>query len=389
MKYWQLLLCGLLCVFSAGVQSQSLDDASRVSLITCGPGSDLYATFGHSAVQVYDARLGIDRVYNYGTFDFDTPNFYLKFAQGKLNYALSVTSFERFLRTYQYEGRWVYRQDLNLTEEEKNELFAFLENNALPENKDYKYDFFYDNCSTRIRDAMEQVLGEKLKYPDFNQDTTATFRQLIDLYLLNHPWSDIGIDLALGIPCDKRADFREKMFLPDYLKDRMGSATISDSTGKARGIVLAEGFVLEETRQGANDSESVTWIFWVLFFICAVTSVLGNPEKMRWFDIVFFTICGLLGIAVFLLWFATDHSATKWNMNNLWALPSWLYGAWLLLKKKPAGTFFKVHAIILFFVVLAWPWIPQSLSASMIPVVLALIARSWSWQKRKFVAQTS
>jgi hypothetical protein len=389
MKYWSLLLLAFFCVLSAGIKAQSLDNDSRISLITCGPGNDLYATFGHSALQVYDPRLGIDRVYNYGTFDFDTPNFYLKFAQGKLNYALSVTNLERFMWTYQREGRWVYRQDLNLTVEEKNELYAFLENNALPENKDYKYDFFYDNCSTRIRDAIEKVLGEKLNYPDFNQDTIATFRQMIDLYLLNHPWSDIGIDLALGIPCDKKADYREKMFLPDYLKDRMGSATITNGANGQRDIVLAEGFILEGTAKGPKESESVSWIFWILFLFCAATSIFGNPERMRWFDVAFFTICGLLGIAVLLLWFATDHSATKLNMNILWALPSWLYGAWLLLKKKPSGTFFKAHAITLFFVVLAWPWIPQSLSASMIPVVLALIARSWSWQKRKFVTQSS
>src|SRR5690606_34037655 len=142
-------------------------------------------------------------VYNYGTFDFDTPNFYVKFARGKLNYILNVTTFDRFIRTYQIEGRWVKRQILNLTETEKQALFNFLENNALPENRDYKYDFFYDNCSTRIRDVLEYILGDKLHYPENPADSVQTFRNLIDLYLTDLKWSDLGIDLALGAPTDK------------------------------------------------------------------------------------------------------------------------------------------------------------------------------------------
>ncbi len=366
----------------------SLSENARVSLITCGPGSDLYATFGHSAIHVYDAHSGIDKVYNYGTFDFDTPNFYTKFAQGKLNYTLAVTTFDRFIRTYQYEGRWVYRQDLNLTAEEKEAIYSFLEINALPENKDYKYDFFYDNCSTRIRDVFEKVLGDKLIYESETNDTTATFRQMIDLYLTNHPWSDLGIDLALGMPCDYEAGFRQKMFLPDYLMAGMENAVVKRD-GTSEPLVVEHGIILPQHPElDTSETRSIEWIFWILFGICFLTGIFWPAERMRWFDVTFFAVAGLLGIFVLLLWFATDHTATKWNLNILWALPTWLYAAYVLARRKPITQFFKVHAIILFFVIISWMWIPQNLHDAAIPIVLALLARSWAWQKKAFRKKT-
>jgi hypothetical protein len=373
-------------IFLAGLQlySQDITDYTRVSLITCGAGNDLYSTFGHTAIHIFNSKSGIDRMYNYGTFDFDTPNFYLKFAQGKLDYQLSVSTIDRFMRSYEYEGRWVYRQELNLTTADAEALYDFLENNALTENKGYRYDFFYDNCSTRPRDVFEKVLGERLKYVGVDRDTVATFREMIDLYLTNHHWSRLGIYLALGIPCDYKAGFREKMFLPDYLMAAFAEAQI-EIDGELHDLVKSEGIILPENEaMRSAPTAGITWIFWIFFGICLLANLLGNPDRLRWFDITIFTIAGVLGILVALLWFATDHSATKWNMNLLWALPSWLYGAWLLIRKKTGSRFFKWHALILFFVVVSWMWIPQKLHPALVPVVLALMARSWAWQKKKF-----
>ena len=171
-----ILSWGLIALTWAGsVSAQTLSDRAEVSLLTCGPGTDLYATFGHSALQISDPVTGVDRVYNYGTFDFDTEGFYLKFTRGKLNYILSVSGFEYFLREYQYSGRWVYRQVLDLNPEQAQALFDYLEWNALPENREYKYDFFYDNCSTRIRD----VLGWEPRIP-LARGIEATYRWIHD-----------------------------------------------------------------------------------------------------------------------------------------------------------------------------------------------------------------
>lgn len=381
-KYLLIALIQLTCVFYA--LSQPLSQNTEVSLITCGSGKDLYSTFGHSAIHISDRTTGIDRVYNYGTFDFDTPNFYLKFARGKLNYMLSVTTFERFMRSYQFEGRWVKRQILNLTDEEKVALYNFLENNALPENRDYKYDFFYDNCSTRPRDVLENILGDRLHYPENPTDSIQTFRNLIDLYLTDLKWSDLGIDLALGSPTDKVASWREKMFLPDYLMSHFGQATV-DNGGVQEPLVVNTTLVLPENESlTKTDSSNINWIFWTLFAFCILTSFFINPKFLRWFDIVFFMTVGILGIFIALLWFATDHTATKWNFNLIWALPTWIWGAILLIRKKPNSRFFKVHAIFMAALLLFWIAIPQDFHTVVVPIILALAARSWSWQIRKF-----
>ncbi len=362
-------------------QSAELMKTSEASLITCGQGDDLYATFGHSAIHITDPYAGVDRVYNYGTFDFDTPNFYLKFAQGKLNYMLSVSSMPQFLREYQFEGRWVYRQKLNLTQDEIQELYSFLENNALPENRDYKYDFFYDNCSTRLRDVLENVLGDKLQYPENPKDSTQTFRDLIGLYLTNHAWSDLGIDLALGAPCDRVADWRQKMFLPDFLKANLEQAKVLHD-GTTENLISGGSYILAERKAPQDaDSGGIMWIFWTLFAIAGISAVFLKANSFRYFDIVFFFVIGLLGIFIALLWFATDHSATRWNFNLLWALPTWIWGAILLIRKKPNSRFFKIHAFIMFGILIFWIAIPQNFHQAVIPITLALMMRSWAWQK--------
>jgi len=363
--------------------SQSLSPNATVSLITCGPGNDLYATFGHSAIHVSDAQSGTDKVYNYGTFDFNTPNFYVKFARGKLNYYLHVSNFKRFAATYVREGRWVYRQELNLNNEQKNYLFKLLEENARPENRAYKYDFFYDNCSTRIRDILEEALDNNLKYPEIKTETDTTFRQLIDKNLETHPWSDLGIDLALGAPCDKVASWSEKMFLPNYLMKHIGQSSIIKN-GKPEPLVLKENLIIQENSSIIDREEiKIDWIFWTAFILIGLASIFIRADALKSLDILIYSISGLLGTIILLLWFATDHSATKWNFNILWALPTWLMAPYLLVKSK-YSTFFKVHAIAMFALVIFWIFIPQNLHSATVPLILILGMRSWTWNKYFF-----
>lgn len=380
-----ILLTVIAVFFGLQTSSQPLSENAEVSVLTCGPGDDLYATFGHTAIQIYDPHTGVDRVYNYGTFDFDTPNFYLKFARGKLLYSLQVTSFERFMYVYHLEGRWVKRQVLNLNSEEKQNLYNFLETNALPQNRDYKYDFFYDNCSTRPRDVLEEVLGDKLVYNNISTDSLQTFRELIDLYLVNHPWSDLGIDFALGAPCDRIANRRQEMFLPDYLMYNLEVAQIQRN-GMKSPLVSKTTEILKEKRTPEKAS-NILWLFWVLFGFCILTAFFIHPKHLRWFDIAFFLTAGLLGVVIALLWFATDHSATKWNFNLFWALPTWIWIAFMLMRKKPKYKVFKIHGIIMFAFLIFWIAIPQNLHAAVVPIALALGVRSWSWQISKFQSQ--
>ena len=156
----------LLTSFVGFSQINTIANDAEISIITIGPGDMLYDSFGHNAIRVADPSNGKDIVFNYGTFDFNTPNFYIKFGRGKLPYALSVRPYNYFKRNYIAEKRWMKEQKLDLTYGEKVTIFDFLLNNAQPENKEYRYDFFFDNCATRIRDVLVTGLGDKLTYND-------------------------------------------------------------------------------------------------------------------------------------------------------------------------------------------------------------------------------
>ena len=213
-------------------QVTTLSEVAEISIITVGPGKNLYDKFGHSAFRVKDEANGIDWAYNYGTYDFNTPNFYTKFAQGKLNYNLSVAYFEAFYQNYVQENRWVKEQVLNLSSTEKNELFQYLQSNAKPENRGYLYDFFFDNCATRIRDVLKAVLGEELQYNDGFVTEQYTFRELIQKNVKANTWGSLGMDVAIGAVVDRPASAWEYQFLPQYVFEAAAVATVTKSNTK-------------------------------------------------------------------------------------------------------------------------------------------------------------
>ncbi len=375
-----------LCFYALQGQAQSegyqLSPDAKISLITCSSGSDLYAIFGHSAVRVHDPQAGLDIVFNYGTFDFDEPNFYLKFIRGKLNYKLSAAYFQDFVAAYTRDNRSVFEQELNLTPEQQQQYWAFITNNYLPENRFYLYDFFFDNCATRIRDGMEIAFPNQLKFNIDHLDRNMSFRNLIDLYLPPQPWSDFGIDLALGAPIDRKATPYEYMFLPDYLSEGLANATLQRDgqavplTGEKRVVFLQTP---PDQEPASLSSPTVMW--WVFFAIVLAVTVLDYTKRRRsrTFDVVLFLAAGLLGLLLFLLWTATDHQAAANNYNMLWALPTHIIAAAYLgrrnlpdwMQKYLWGTF----ALAVITLALWWLW-PQQLHTAVFPIVLALALRA-------------
>ena len=192
-----------------------LSDSAFASLITCGPGDEFYTTFGHSAIRINDSVNNIDVVYNYGTFDFDTPHFYWKFARGRLNYCLSRSSFDNFMFEYSMEGRAVWEQRLRLSSQELNNLFIALETNYMPQYRYYLYDFFRDNCATRVRDMVFHSLCHRSVSPETTTDTNLSYRNILYRSTAHCLlWWRLGIDMALGLRCDKRCSNYEYMFSP-------------------------------------------------------------------------------------------------------------------------------------------------------------------------------
>jgi hypothetical protein len=377
-KKWAVLL--LLFFTLSGVGQWQLSRQAEIRIVTCGPGQkELYSAFGHSAVRVLDPVLGLDLIYNYGVFDFDQPNFYLNFAKGNLLYKLAVTDYRRFLYPYQRDGRYVREQILHLNQAQKQAYFNFLQWNALPENQTYRYDYFYDNCATRIRDGLQQVLGDTLRFDTNYVDASLSIRELCDLYLTQQPWGDLGIDICLGLPMDKKASAWEYMFLPDYLEQGLGSATLATSHGR-KPLVASRQVTFAEEAQDQTPIFRPVLVFLAVLAVMLALSVWQYLKK-RYHplpDFLLFFCVGLIGVLLFILWFFTDHAAAASNFNLLWALPIHFIMAFTTLKESARQKYALVYlglAIWHGLVVLFWVGLPQDLHLALLPLNLLLGVR--------------
>jgi hypothetical protein len=299
-----------------------LSEESKVIMFTCGPGDELYSGFGHSALWVSDPALKIDRIYNYGTFDFDTPNFYGKFVMGKLDYMLSAYPSKYFINEYNSSKRSVTGQLLNLNTAEKQRIFEFLENNSLPENRFYSYDFLWDNCSTRIRDVLEKVTDGKVNFNTTDKDLT--FRKMLFPYLTWTPWTKFGINLILGLTSDKKATPWDYMYLPEYMQVAFSGATI-EKDGITRKLVSQEKMYLPcrlDFKNNKMDDPIVVCSLILFFTILMTLYEIRKKITFNWLNYTFFIISSLAGLFLLFMWVGTDHIATAQNMNILWLFPA-------------------------------------------------------------------
>jgi len=353
----------------------------EVSLLTADPGPELYASFGHSAIRLREIGPdGRDLVFNFGTFDFDTPNFYGKFATGKLNYMLSVVPYDRFIIEYDYYKRGLREQVLDLNQEQKDFLLQHLDAQYAPERRFYKYDFFYNNCATKIRDAFDIAMGKQLVWSD-SVGEEKTFRNLIDEFVLPLPWADFGIDLALGAVIDRPATELEKQFLPTYMEQAFANATILEN-GVSRPLVKQSRVLLEYPQENAQQSLlNPSMVFWLLTLVFAALTFYGfkKGKLMKGLDVALFGSVGILGLVVAFLWFFTDHSATAWNWNILWAFPGHLVLVWGLVA-RPNATWISSYLLFAMgatvMTLLLWIFGLQSFSPALIPILLLLLLRA-------------
>jgi hypothetical protein len=358
----------------------------RISLLTCTPGKELYSSFGHSALRVVDSVNDYDLVFNYGTFDFFDPDFYSKFIKGRLLYFVSIDSLNGFLTEYDYYKRGITEQAFNISCEEKRKLVAALFENAKEENKYYRYDFNYDNCTTRLRDMLEKAAGKQLETKNIvpNPGRT-TFRHLIHSYLDNggQQWSKFGIDLLLGSPIDKKINNREAMFLPDYLMIALDSSALNGQPVVEEKKVLLDYFDAYKTKNGLTPF----LVLGVLFIVVAVLSILTRRKwnlYFKIFDFFFFFSVGAMGIVIMFMWFGTEHAMCKNNFNLLWALPTHLPVAFMLFNKKNRmNIYFRFIFFYTVAILLAWFFLPQQFNTAFLFVVGIILIRSFFLSKRR------
>lgn len=356
----------------------------RISLLTCTPGTELYSTFGHSALRVVDSDNNTDLVFNYGTFEFDS-DFYKKFVKGKLLYFVSIDTLSYFLYEYEYYKRGITEQVINISCEEKQRMVAALFENAKDENKYYRYDFNYDNCTTRLRDMLEKAAGKQLESKNILPKPGTTFRNLIHVYLDRggQQWSKLGIDMLLGNPMDKKVTNREAMFLPDYLLMAFDSSKLNGQPVVSEKRILLNYFDAYKTKTGITPFI----VFGILFLLIAALSIFVFKRWnlfLKIFDFFFFVIVGLIGILILFMWFGTEHAMCKNNFNLLWALPTHLPVAFMLFSKKQwVNSYFRFIFFYTIALLLAWFFLPQQFNTALLPITGIILIRSFYLSKRK------
>ena len=360
----------LLSFVSLGVNAQLLSDNATASLLTCGPGNDFYTTFGHSALRITDTTRGIDLVYNYGTFDFNTPNFYWQFMRGQLNYCLSRSTYDEFVDEYIWLGRPVSEQPLTFEAGQVQNLFILLETNYLPQYRYYRYDFLRDNCATRVRDVIYSAWGADTVL--LRSAEPLSYRQLLATCLRDSmEWWRLGVDLLLGLPADQRCTAPERMFLPAEMEAEMAQCTTS-GVWTAPYIVGPSRKLLPSGRTPLKASFPPVVVFALLLAVVALWSIrAGKSTSLRVFDRVLFILAGLCGLFLCFMWFGTDHYCTAWNLNILWLSPLLILIA-IRLERSPRWALWFQE--VMFLAAAVWVvWC--GLSVAIIPLIILLMLR--------------
>lgn len=362
----------------------TIDDSIRFSVLTCGPGKEIYSLFGHTAIRYENFTRGIDVVFNYGIFSFNTPNFILRFTLGETDYQLGVTSYKQFADEYTWTDRDVWQQTLNLNTNEKKRLLSLLEENYLPQNRIYRYNFFYDNCATRPRDQIERATQGSLKYADdmTTLQTGISFRDIVHQYTKDHSWARFGIDLCLGSKADENISRRLMMFAPFYLKDFLAKAKLKSLEGVERPLVNQEEHIIQSEKndkivEGITPFQAAS----LLLFAIIIATVLGIYRKSSFWvlDLLLFFFAGIVGCILTFLALFSQHPAVSPNYLLFLFHPFHLICLpWIIkkAKRKEKSIYITAICIELTFFILLWGIIPQEFNLAILPLALGLWIRS-------------
>ena len=330
---------------------------SDVSIITSGPGEELYEKFGHTAIRIKDPLLKLDLIYNYGIFDFSAPNFYLKFIKGFMNYKLARYDFYRALKIANNEERWVKEQVLNLTTEEKNAFFYFLESNAETKNASYSYDPYFNNCATKPRDIIKEVLGNKLAFASDSITHKKSLRQLMNVEIHTNTWGNFGINIALGNKLDKIATAEQAMYLPDYVYKVVQVSNIKrDDTNTPLVKKVNHLIQFDEKKSKASYYGPFSiFSFLLLISIYITYKDYVNKKRTKYLDFILFFITGIIGMLIAFLWLFTNHSTAPNNFNFLWAFAPNLFVSFYMFKENPPKWISKYILILLVLIIIIAP----------------------------------
>ena len=367
-------------VGAQNVEVPELGEGAYASVMTCGPGEEFYESFGHSALRICDTANGLDIVFNYGIFDFDEPNFYLKFAGGRLNYFVGAQRFEHFVSEYQYYGRSVTEQRLRMTKTELQRLYELLAENSKPENKYYKYDFFRDNCATRVRDMIVASLEDDDK-PLFNPDKgISSYRDMIYKYSgATSPWWCFGVDILLGARCDRRMTSDQYMYIPMEMMAQFDTLT----TLAGNPVSEPSQQLLPQIQKTTPPLLTPTLCFMLLFILVLILTLVARHKgwRLQWLDAILFSLSALVSVLLLYLWFGSDHWCTKWNFNLLWANPLFFWIVCRLRKPNRGVTIALIICLVAMLLIWLAGW-PQTFNSATMLIALTLLLRLHARERR-------
>ena len=351
-------------------------DSVRISLLTCAPGSEIYALFGHSAIRYENPEKDQDWVFNYGMFSFKEPNFVMRFIKGETDYQLGVVPFRYFETEYALRGSSVYQQVLNLTDEEKAKLISLLEENYLPSNRVYRYNYFYDNCTTRARDKVEESIQGKVVYPETKKEVS--FRDIIHEFTAGSEWGEFGIDLCLGSEADEPIDERKQMFAPFYMMEAARGAMIHRADTVVP-LVLEEFKVVDAVLED-EPAFPLSPMTCAMGLLVATAFVVGwgirkGRPCLAW-NVLMFFLQGLGGCIVAFLFFFSLHPTvgSNWLLMlfhplALFYLPIMIYRG-IKGKKDP---YHWLNVVLLTSFMILMPFISQEFNLTVLPLALSLL----------------
>ncbi len=380
------IFLSLLIIWGSMLSYAQKRDSIQFSLLTCSPGTEIYSLFGHTAIRYQNYTQNKDIVFNYGMFSFSSPNFIYRFVKGETDYQLGVNDFRSFESEYMFRGSSVYQQILNLTYEEKLKLQNLLFTNYLPQNRVYRYNYFYDNCTTRARDQIEKCIDGDVEYPNSVPDKT--FRGIIHEFTKGFDWEEFGIDLCLGAGADKPIGIRQQMFSPFYMRSFAESAFIKDENGNTRPLVLREEVVVDadtvDAAEGSFPFSPIACATFFLFLNVVIAFVQIVRKKIYWFwDLILYLSQGLAGCIIAFLFFFSTHPTvdSNWlillfNPIPLFYLPFMVYND---IKRKK-DKWHVINSVYLTLFILILPLIPQEINLSVLLLALGLLFNAVSHQ---------
>jgi len=331
------LLAIVVLAASQAARAQPAGDSLRVSLLTMGPGEEVFERFGHNAIRVQNLRTGMDSAYNWGMFDFEQPHFLQRFLTGDTRYWMQGFPTVPLVSYYRAHRRAVWEQDLALTRPQVDSLWRFIQWNAREENKYYRYDYYRDNCSTRVRDAIDMAIGGRLKRAADNRaaDNRAhgvSYRSETLRLATAFPVLNLLMDFALGPRADSTITAWQEMFIPMRMQDHMRAVRVPDAAGRVGALVTAErSLVVDASFAERATPPSLVWPWLAVglglgFLVLGIETLAASVPAARWLFVVvgggWHLIVGLLGVFVFALGLWTRHEYMAQNMNLLLATPA-------------------------------------------------------------------